>query len=112
MAIESFNAESMVNFHEISQLRIEADCCDSSLSRSLNRRIGSSSNIQPVMPRGFFCEWGNPWTKSRGNPSLHWPNGWGCRPPRRFVFGSQGQFLKRLFLDRSLFRQPIYSILD
>src|SRR4249920_3601523 len=112
MAIQSFNAKSMVDFHEIPQLRVEADRCDSSLSRSLNWRIGSSSNVQSIMPSRLFSEWGNPWPEPRCYPPLHRPNGGGCCPSRRFLFGGQGQFLKGLFLSRSFFRQPIYSILD
>src|SRR6185295_19451685 len=103
MSVECLNTESMVNFHENSQLRVGPDCCDTSLSRSLNWCIGSSSNIQAVMPSWFFGEWRNPWSKPGGYPALHRPDGRSCGPSRGFLLGSQGQLLKRLFLDCSFF---------
>src|SRR3569832_451386 len=50
MAVQCFNAESMVELDDVAELGIESHAGDAALGRSLNGRISRRSDVETVVP--------------------------------------------------------------
>ena len=54
MAVYGFNAVPMIDSNQVAHLGIEADLGDAAAGGSLNRGVGSRTDIQPIMPSRLF----------------------------------------------------------
>ena len=69
-------------------------------------------DVQPIVPRRLFGKRRHARSESRSHPAFDRPNGRGGSPAGGFLFGSEREFLKGMFLHIGFFGKPDNTIPD